>query len=368
MESAANKADNLLINIIDKVSINNCYDTSMNGISKGSLLKYNVAQHIIIQQINHHLISLHSINNEKDYVDINLLNQQIIDYTDYNQYLVILTNTNNSIQKLIILNISNIMKKSEKHNETDTNTIAISENDIIEINEILPFNESLTSYNSHQQIQNLFKSMENCSSSPTEDTNEEPSRKKRKLSQTRNVSSPICKTKISKMSSHSFEIAIGDINYFCNDINESSIICCINLNKTYYNKLIYIPSISKSIKILLTFTNNNMDDNECEIGMDLFKVSFNQNKLNRKRKYEEEIELKYDLYSIWKQSVIVINNKINNVAIIKQKYKTYMNINGIDGDYKFFKSLIDIKCSSTLFVSCDINNNEYLNTSITTKV
>ena len=110
MESSANKADNLLINIIDKVSINNYYDPSM----VGSLSKYSVAQHIIIQQINHHSLSLHSINNENDYVDINLLNQQIIDYTDYNEYLVILTN-NNSIQKLIILNISNIMKNVRKH-------------------------------------------------------------------------------------------------------------------------------------------------------------------------------------------------------------------------------------------------------------
>ena len=81
----------------------------------------------------------------------------------------------------------------------------------------------------------------------------------------------------------------------------------------------------------------------------------------------KELE-QYDLYSIWKQSVITINNKINNVSIIKQKYKTYMNINGIDGDNKLFKSLTDIKCSSTLFVSCDINNNQYLNTSIITKV
>ena len=120
------------------------------------------------------------------------------------------------------------------------------------------------------------------SSSPTEENEnkkQEPSRKKRKLSETHNVSSPICKTKISKISSHSLEIAVGDIDYFCNDINDSSIICCINLNKTYYNKLIYIPSISKSIKILLAFTNNN-----CEIGMDLFKISLNKEnkRLNRK--------------------------------------------------------------------------------------
>ena len=133
--------------------------------------QYKENQQIMFHQTSNNSICL--IKSFKQNYDIELLNENITHFTHCGEYLILLTQ--NNPQKIVILNINNFINENNDNNHTKNynpkEMHTISENDIIETVEIKSFNQSLEHFETNEQIQSLFESL-NISSANTNNDND----------------------------------------------------------------------------------------------------------------------------------------------------------------------------------------------------
>eukprot|EP01083_Nonionella_stella_P261780 890854_1 len=355
------------------------YQHPYNHCSGYKTLHYQSNEDIILYQRSAHSLSLIS-SAFKRHCDIDISNGSIVSLIHHNEYLILLTETTDNHspkQQIVILNTDHMMTDNT-HQTSNINQIdmnAISEDDIIEILEP-DGSDNTTPFETSQQIEHALESLFTLTSNhKTHERkhNEEPSHKKRKISDAKHKknaqNTPIRKTVIHKTCGQDtvqYQIDIGSNNYFSDDPH-SSLISCIHLThneQRLYHKLLFVPSAtSKScIQLLLSFTRI-INDEQTEIGFDAFKISLSHNATDvkhKKRKINADEDITYELYLIWRDEVLTIQNKINSISTIKNKYKNWMDLEGIS-DENMCKSWMNIQCTASLFVCCAAENDKYPN-------
>ena len=133
---AANIKQNVLLNINKQIQLQNLWNPCHIPINQNPF-HYNVSQKIIVYQIDCHTISFTNTNHD-NYFNINLTNAKIFNFTQCDNYLVLLTN--NKPQKVIIFNIESIINTKDMMDQEE-DFYNISEVEIFEIKKEIEFKE-----------------------------------------------------------------------------------------------------------------------------------------------------------------------------------------------------------------------------------